>query len=133
MEHWGGFRPGLLKDILRVRVHMPKSAPIAVMTATITPEELTEVKKELGRKKEPILVSEGPIKSHAKICTLRRPSSDVDFLGRTKADGSRQPGILELLRTLVLDKLLSVLRRGPPYDDFPRTMIFFRWQSFQSS
>ena len=109
---------------------MAKAAPIAILTAPVTTEELATVKKMLGRKKDPILVAEGPIRRHAKICTVRRPSSDVDFLGRAKADGSWQPGILEMLRTLALDKFLSVVQRGPPYDDFPSTMIFFRSESF---
>ena len=77
----------------------------------------------MGRRRAPLLVAEGPIRGHTKICTIRRPSSDVDFLRRQLVDGSRQPGILELLRFLVLDKFLEALRTG---QNFPRTIIFFR-------
>ena len=109
---------------------MPKQAPICVLTATITPEELSTVKKYMGRPKAPLLVADGPVGGHTKICTIRRPSSDVDFLGRTLVDGSRQPGILELLRFLALDRFLEALRTG---QNFPRTIIYFRWSILQLS
>ena len=121
--HWASIRPGLLRNILAVKIHMVKHAPICILTATITPDELSTVKKLMGRRKAPLLVADGPIGGHTKICTIRRPSSDVDFLGRTLVNGSRQPGILELLRFLALDKFLEALRTG---QNFPRTIIFFR-------
>ena len=118
--HWASIRPGLLKNILGVKIHMTKHAPICVLTATITPDELSRVKKLMGRRRAPLLVADGPIGSHTKICTIRRPSSDVDFLGRTLVDGSRQPGILELLRFLVLDRFLR------DSQNFPTTIVYFR-------
>ena len=35
--HWASIRPGLLKNILGVKVHMAKLSPICILTATITP------------------------------------------------------------------------------------------------
>ena len=93
------------------------------------PEELSSVKKLMGRRRAPLLVAEGPIRGHTKICTIRRPSSDVDFLRRQLVDGSRQPGILELLQFLALDRFLEALRDG---HDFPRTIIYFRFTFFHS-
>ena len=124
--HWAEFRPGLLKDILGVRVHLRKGAPILLLTATISREELVTVRKTLGRKKEPILIAEGPVKGNGKICVVRRPPSNVDFLGNYNADGTWQPGLLKMLRTLFLDRLVSTVEGGPPYDTFPRTIVFFR-------
>ena len=124
--HWASMRPGLLKNMFGVKVYMAKCAPICILTATITPTELATVKKLMGRRKEPLLVADGPVGGHTKICTIRRPSSDVDFLGRTLADGSQQPGILDLLRFLVLDRFLSAHRAGT-LDNFPCSIVFFRW------
>ena len=121
--HWASIRPGLLKDILGVKIHMSKHSPICVLTATITPDELATVKKLMGRRRAPLLVADGPIGSHTKICTVRRPSSDVDFFGRELVDGSKQPGILHLLQFLALDRFLSAFRNG---HSFPRTIIYFR-------
>lgn len=121
--HWAGFRPGLLKNILGVKAHMAKHSPLAVLTATITAQELEVVKKLLDRKREAVLLAEGPIRSNAKICTIRRPSSDVDFLGRKLSDGTWQPGMLAMLETLFLNKYVESLKGGAPC---PRTMIFFR-------
>ena len=124
--HWESIRPGLLRNIFSVKVHMDK-APICVLTATITSDELAQVKTMIGRRKEPLLVADGPIQSHSKICFVRRPSSDVPLLGRVKVDGSFQPGDLDYLRTIVLDEFISTVKRGPPYDGFKNTVIFFRY------
>ena len=115
----------LLRNIFSVKVYMDK-APICVLTATITADELSQVKTMIGRRKEPLLVADGPIQSHSKICFVRRPSSDVPLLGRVKVDGTFQSGDLDYLRTLVLDDFISTVKRGPPYDGFPKTVIFFR-------
>ena len=121
--HWAGFRPGLLTNILSVRAYMVPGSSLAVLTATITAQELQMVKKLLDRKKEAVLLAEGPVKNNAKICTIRRPSSDVDFLGRKLSDGTWQPGMLALLETLFLTKYVRHVKDGTPC---PRTMIFFR-------
>ena len=99
---------------------MVKSSPMCVMTATITTSELAEVKRMMGRSREPLVVAQGPIGSHTKIVTLRRPSSDVDFLGRRLANGSWQKGILDQLRFLFLDRFLQA------GSSFPKTIVFFR-------
>ena len=125
--HWESIRPLLLKNILNTKVYMSRGAPICIMTATITLEELTKVIGMIGRKKEPLLVAAGPILSHTKICCVRRPSSSVHLLGRTKADGSHQPGDLAYLRTIVLDDFIRTVQHGMmPYTGFPRTIVFFR-------
>ena len=115
-----------MKNILGVKVHLTKQASVAVLTATITEEELKTVKKALSRKHEPFLLAEGPIRRNAKICTFRRPSSDVDFLGRTLSDGTWQPGMLQVLKTLHLDNYVEWLKNGAESGSCPRTMIFFR-------
>ena len=88
-----------------------------------------KVKQMIGRRKQPLLVAAGPILSQSKICSVRRPSSDVHLLGSTRADGTFQPGVLEFLSTIVLDDFISTVRRGRPHLGFPKTIIFFRYES----
>ena len=105
--HWESIRPGLLKNIFGTRVHLAKGSPICVLTATITHSELAIVSGMFGRKREPFLVAAGPILSHTKICSVRRPSSNVHFLGNYLPDGSILPGALQFLDTLVLGDFSS--------------------------
>ena len=72
-----------------------------------------------------LVVAQGPIQAHFKICTIQRPSSQVDFMGDITAQGVSRPGLLHLLKLLVLDKFLDALKAGN-LESFPKTMIFFR-------
>ena len=112
---------------------MVKGSPICILTATITPEELTKVKQMIGRRKEPLLVAQGPIQSHSKISFIRRPSSEVPLLGKTRADGSFQSGDLDYLRVLVLDEFIHTVKNGLSNSNFPKSVIFFRYQKFNFS
>ena len=124
--HWESIRPMLLKNILNTKVYMARGAPICILTATITNDELAKVHGMIGRKKEPVLIASGPILSNTKICTVRRPSSSVPLLGLTKADRSHQSGILAYLLTIVLEDFIRAVQQGMPYTGFPKTIIFFR-------
>ena len=105
---------------------MVKGSPICVLTATITSEELAKVKEMIGRRKEPLLVAQGPVQSNTKISFIRRSSSEVPLLGKTRADGSFQPGDLDYLRVLVLDNFVRHVQNGRPSSSFPKTLIFCR-------
>ena len=72
-----------------------------------------------------VLVAQGPIQAHFKICAVQRPSSQVDFLGDITPQGVLRPGLLHLLRLLVLDRFLAALKAGS-LDSFPKTIVFFR-------
>ena len=123
--HWEDIRPGLLRNIFSTKVHLARGSPICILTATITPEELAQVTAMFGQRRKPLLVASGPILSHTKICCVRRPGSNVHLLGSTRMDGSHQPGDLEFLRAIVLDKFVDSVRLGT-LEDFPKTIIFFR-------
>lgn len=109
---------------------MVKGSPICVLTATITAEELAKVKQMIGRRKEPLLVAQGPIQSNSKISFIRRPSSEVPLLGKTRADGSFQAGDLDYLRVLVLDKFINTVQNGLPKSTFPKCVVFFRSEEY---
>ena len=83
------------------------------------------MKSLVGQKKGLVVIADGPLQSNHKICMIRRPSSQVDILGESK-QGEFQPGLLQLLRVLVLDRFVACVRRGRPYGAFKKCMLFFR-------
>ena len=89
-------------------------------------EEVDVVRSMIGTKKELVVVAAGPLQSNHKITLIRRPSSQVDILGSTNAKGEFQPGLLHLLRLLILDRFVACVRGGRPYGPFKKCIIFFR-------
>ena len=126
MGHWAsGVSPDLLRQVLSVRVHAEKGAPIAAFTATITEEEMNTFQTVAGRRRSPVVIAEGPVQRHSKVSAIPRPPSQVPFLGDTDSQGVFQPGILHLLRLLVLDRFIAAFKDGQ-LASFPKTIIFFR-------
>jgi len=123
--HWETFRPDMVDKVMRQQVWLVKGSPVAAMTATATPGEVEEMIKSMGRKKRPLILSEGPIQSHFKVFIIRRPSSQCPLMGVENAKGEFMCGLLMLLRRLVLDKLVAAIRGNNP---FKTTIIFFRTQ-----
>ena len=124
--HWESFRPGLLKMMFQVKVHATFLAPLAIFSATITESERKEVLKLAGRKKPIVTLSVGPVQTNHKVCVVKRPTSQVPFLGKKDARGRQVPGLLALLRRLVLDDFVAAVRNGPPFLPFHKCIIFFR-------
>ena len=123
--HWESFRPGLLKKMFQIKVHTTFLVPIAIFSATITESERKEVLKLAGRKKL-VTLSVGPVQRNHKICVVKRPTSQVPFLGKKDARGRQVPGLLALLRRLVLDQFVAAVKDGPPFLPFHKSIIFFR-------
>ena len=95
-------------------------------SATEVIQEVNNVVTMAGRKKPMAVVTLGPMLNNTKICTLKRPSSQVPVLGEDDAKGREVPGLLHLLQRLVLDNFVKAVSDGPPYDQFKKTIIFFR-------
>ena len=108
------------------RVHARPGSPIAAFTATLTPTEKEKVIKVAGKQGEMIVIAEGPISNQGKICILKRPTSQCPFKGKTTESGKWVPGLQQLLQLLVLDRFVELVKRGPPFEGFHRTIIFFR-------
>ena len=124
--HWAaGVSPELLRQVLNVRVHAEEGAPIAGFTATITEEELRIFQDVARRRKPSVVIAEGPVQRHSKVCAIPRPPSQVPFFGDTDSQGVFQPGILHLLKLLVLDRFIAAFKDGN-LASFPKTIIFFR-------
>ena len=123
--HWTTIRPNLPRKIFSVKVHAVPKAPIGCFTATITESELRTVQTVAGRKKPMTVLAQGPVQRNFKLVCIQRPPSQVDFLGCIDAKGAFKPGLLLLLRTLVLDEFLSKFRAGD-LASFPTTIVFFR-------
>ena len=129
--HWEKIRPGMLRKVFSQQVHLVPSSPIAAMTATLTEPELETVIKLAGRKKQPLVISDGPIQRNHKIVVLRRPTNQVPLQGRTDTTkGTLVPGLLQLLCLLILDKFVEVVKNGEPFRPFKKTIIFFRYYIF---
>ena len=111
--------------VLNVKIHAIPGAVIAAFTATITREEVQTVQGLVGRSRQLLVIGDGPIQSHHKVVLIRRPSSQVPLLGSISPQGTFQPGLLHLLRVLILDKFVSCVRKGRPFEDFKKTMLFF--------
>ena len=118
--HWDTIRPGMLRKVLNVKIYATTSAPVAAFTATITDDEVQTVQGLVGRNRQMLVIGNGPIMSHHKIVMLRRPSSQVDLLGSSTARGTFQPGLLHLLRVLLLDRFDSAVRGGRPFGNFKK-------------
>ena len=82
------------------QVHLQRGAPLLMMTATITHEEMEDVIKLSGRRKRSVVHDEGPDRSHHKLHMVRRPSSQVPLQGHMDAKQTFVPGLLQLLRHL---------------------------------
>ena len=124
--HWAaGVSPELLRQVLNMRVHAAEGAPIAGFTAAITEEELCTFQTVARRRREPVVIAEGPVQRHSKVSAIPRPPSQVPFTGDTDSQGVFQPGILHLLRLLVLDRFIAAFKDGS-LASFPKTIIFFR-------
>ena len=124
--HWDSIRPGMLRKVLNVKIHATPASPVAAFTATITEDEVKTVQGLVGRNRQLLVIGDGPIMSHHKIVMIRRPSSQVHLLGSSTARGTFQPGLLHLLRVLLLDRFVSCVRGGRPFGNFKRAIIFFR-------
>ena len=123
--HWNTIRPNMLRKIFSVKVHAVPKAPLGCFTATITDSELKTVQLVAGRKKPMTVLAQGPIQRNFKVVLVQRPPSQVPFLGDTDCKGVFKPGLLLLLRVLVLDEFLAKFRAGD-LESFPTTIIFFR-------
>ena len=123
---WEAFRPGMLRKVMNLKAYVVAGAPLAVLSATLTEQEVTNVVALAGRKTQMAIVAHGPLPNSSKICVIKRPSSQVDLFGMQDAKGREVPGLLHLLRQLVLDKFLEAVSNGPPYLPFHKTLIFFR-------
>merc|ERR1719234_2336544 len=120
-----GVSPELLRQVLNVRVHAAEGAPIAGFTAAITEEELCTYQTVAIRRRRPVVIAEGPVQRHCKVSAIPRPPSQVPFTGDTDSQGVFQPGILHLLRQLVLDRFIAAFK-DDKLASFPKTIIFFR-------
>ena len=71
------------------------------------------------------VLAQGPVQNNFKICLVPRPPSQVPFLGGNNSKGVLKPGLLHLLRLLVLNEFLTKYNAGD-LASFPTTIVFFR-------
>ena len=122
-NQWEVFRPGMMRKVMTVKAYLEVGAPLAGFSATLTEQELKDVITIAGRKKTMAVVASGPWQNNAKICTIKRPSSQVPVVGDFDNKGREVPGLLHLLRRLVLDRFVQAVKTGTTFN---KTMIFFK-------
>ena len=119
--HWSTFRPTMMKGSAGLRLYGVKDCPTLAMTATATTEEINEVVTALGLRSCPVILSSSPVQSHIKISAVRRPSNNFGLDGSTNMKGERNPGLMDLLRRVYIDKYLEDLENG----ETPKKCIIF--------
>ena len=119
--HWSTFRPTMMKGSAGLRLYGVKDCPTLAMTATATTEEINEVVTALGLRSRPVILSSSPVQSHIKISAVRRPSNNFGLDGSTNMKGERNPGLMDLLRRVYIDKYLEDLENG----ETPKKCIIF--------
>ena len=82
------------------------------MTATSTAEEVKGVVAALGLRKTPVILKTSPIQSHMKFSIVRRPSNNFGLDGSKNDRGHSNPGLMDLLGRLYLNRFLEDLSKG---------------------
>ena len=111
----------MMKGSAGLRLYGVKNCPTLAMTATATTEEINEVVTALGLRSRPVILSSSPVQSHIKISAVRRPSNNFGLDGSTNMKGERNPGLMDLLRRVYIDKYLEDLENG----ETPKKCIIF--------
>ena len=106
--HWENFRPSMMKMSTSLRLYGVRNCPSIVMTATATHAEVKMVISALGLRVHPVVLTTSPIQSHIKFSVVRRPSNNYGLDGTETKDGSQNPGLMDLLKRIYLDKYLGM-------------------------
>ena len=118
--HWDVIRPGMIRKVLNVKIHARPDAPVAAFSATVTEAEVELIQGLMGRNRRLQLIGNGPVLNNHKVMMIRRPPSQAGLLG---SEDKHQPGLLDLLRVLVLDRLVICTKGGKPFDHFEKSII----------
>ena len=107
--HWSSFRPNMMKGSTGLRLYGVKNCPTVAMTATATQSEIKEVVAALGLRTPPVVLTSSPVQAHIKFSVVRRPSNNFGLDGTTTVKGEKQPGMMDLLMRVYLQKYLNDL------------------------
>lgn len=113
----------MMKLSTGLRLYGIENCPTVSMTATATDNEIREVVKALGLREPPIVLAANPVQNHIKISIIRRPSNNYGFEGTEKKDGSRNPGLVDLLDRVYLKQYVEDINAGK---DPKKAIIFCR-------
>ena len=121
--HWSGFREDILRLSASIRAYAP-SAPVCIMSATVTTPELRTLIKSLDLTPNPVLLANSPLQSHIKISFLRRPPNVFGVSGVEDEDGQvTRPGLIQMLERIYFDKMFADQAAGK---EPKKAVIFFR-------
>ena len=99
----------MMKRSTGLRLYGVKNCPTICMTATATSKEIDDVKKALGLREEPAILTSSPVLSHMKFSILRRPSNNNGLEGIGKKNGEKSPGLFDLVDRIFLNHYVNDL------------------------
>ena len=122
-SHWKSFRPEMMRRSTSLRLYGVKNCPTICMTATATPKEIEGVEKAMGLREEAVKLTSSPVLDHMKFSIIRRPSNINGWEGIEKKDGTRSPGLFDLVDRIFLNHYVNDLENNI---DPKKAIIFCR-------
>ena len=102
----------MMKMSTGLRLYGVRNCPSIAMTATATENEIGEVVKALGLREKPVILTSSPVQAHIKFSIIRRPSNNFGLEGTIKKNGSRNPGLFDLLDRVYLRQYVQDIKTG---------------------
>ena len=101
--------PGMLRG------QSVKQAPTLCMTATATVSEIVELKGIMGlREVNTVVLKADPVQSQFNIVRVERPPNIRGTSGIEEMDGTVKPGLVQLMRRIMLDDYVQKIKQGLP-------------------
>ena len=121
--HWSGFREDMMRLSASIRAFAP-SAPVCIMSATVTTPELRTLIKALDLTPSPVLLANSPLQKHIKVSFVRRPPNVFGVSGVEDEDGQlTRPGLIQILERIYFDQMFADKAAGK---EPKKAVIFFR-------
>ena len=101
--------PGMLRG------QAVKHAPTLCMTATATSAEIEELKLNMGlREVNTVVLRSDPVQSQFNFVRVERPPNIRGTSGIEEMDGSVKPGLIHVMKRLILDDYVKKIKNGEP-------------------
>jgi superfamily II DNA helicase RecQ len=117
------FRELLMRETCMLLAFARDDAPVCLMTATATKQEIDKVVGSLGLQTDPVLLACNPVHDHIKISILRRPPNAHKLCGVEASSGAAKPGLWDLLYEIYFKHYFADKAAGRKPK---KCLIFFR-------
>ena len=121
--HWRGFREDIMRLSASIIAYAP-AAPVCLMSAKVTTQELRTLTKVLDLTPSPVLLANSPLQGHIKISFVQRPANVYGVAGVEDEGGEVvRPGLIQILDRVYFNPMFADLAAGVKPK---RAIIFFR-------